>query len=149
MKEFLNIRGDIELTLIDSITGEIKFKLQKKNLIVNTGKAFIISRMKDTTSGAMTHIGIGSGTVDPALGDTSLGNQVARNAMTTSGGVVSGNSITYSVTFGAGVGTNAALSEAGIFNAATGGTMLSRVEFSPVGKGASDILTIDWTISCP
>jgi hypothetical protein len=59
---------------------------------------------------------------------------------------VSTNIATVSTTFGAGVGTGA-LTEAGIFNAATAGVMLSRVVFSVVNKASTDALTITWAIT--
>ena len=46
----------------------------------------------------------------------------------------------------AGEGTGA-LTEAGIFNASSSGTMLCRTEFSVVNKGASDSMTITWTVT--
>lgn len=44
-------------------------------------------------------------------------------------------------TFAAGTGTGA-LTEAGIFNASSAGTMLNRVVFATVNKGASDTLIV-------
>ena len=40
-----------------------------------------------------------------------------------------------------------AVTEAGIFNAASGGTMLCRTVFSVVNKGADDSLSVTWTIT--
>ena len=45
----------------------------------------------------------------------------------------------------AGDGTNAAITEAGVFNAASTGTMYSRATFTAINKGASDTLQITWT----
>jgi hypothetical protein len=45
-----------------------------------------------------------------------------------------------------GVGTGA-ISEAGIFNASSGGTMLCRTVFPVVNKQASDTIAITWTIT--
>ena len=40
-----------------------------------------------------------------------------------------------------------AITEAGIFNASSSGTMLCRTVFSVVNKGASDSMTITWTVT--
>ena len=40
-----------------------------------------------------------------------------------------------------------ALTEAGIFNASSAGTLLCRTVFSVVTKGASDAMTITWTVT--
>ena len=45
-----------------------------------------------------------------------------------------------------GPGTGA-ITEAGLFDAASGGDMLARTVFSVVNKGASDSITITWTIT--
>jgi len=50
------------------------------------------------------------------------------------------------VTFGAGVGTGA-VTEAGIFNASSAGTMLCRTTFSVINKAAADTLGITWTVT--
>jgi len=101
--------------------------------------------MKDATATAMTHMGVGSGTVDPAAGDTALGTALgARIALTST--TVTANDIVYVATFGAGSGTGA-VTEAGIFNALTSGTMLCRTEFAVINKGASDSMTITWTVT--
>ena len=59
---------------------------------------------------------------------------------------VTNNEIAYVASFGAGEGTGA-ITEAGLFNAVTGGTMLCRTVFSVVNKGASDSMTITWTVT--
>ena len=51
-----------------------------------------------------------------------------------------------SIHFAAGSGTGA-ITEAGVFNASSGGTMLCRTVFSVVNKGADDSMTITWTIT--
>jgi hypothetical protein len=45
----------------------------------------------------------------------------------------------------AGDATNAAITEAGVLNNATGGTLYSRATFTAINKGASDTLQITWT----
>ena len=54
--------------------------------------------------------------------------------------------IAYVASFVAGVGTGA-VTEAGVFNAASAGTMLCRTVFSVVNKGAADSMSITWTIT--
>ncbi len=89
---------------------------------------------------------IGTGSSSAVAGDTALGTETDRNALTTSGGTVSGATITYACTWSAGDGTGG-IKEAGIFDASTGGDMLARTVFSVVNKGASDSMTITWTIT--
>jgi len=115
------------------------------NTIVTTGKNDIASLITGAGA-AMTHMGVGTGTTAVAAGDTALETQVDRNALVTSGGVASTNTVEFESVWNAGDGTGA-LTEAGLFSASTGGTMLARTVFSVVNKSASDILTITWTVT--
>jgi len=133
------------------MTGQLKIALngevvqETNNLVVSGGKEWVAQRMKGTNS-PMSHMGVGTGSTAAAAGDTALGNELDRNALTTSGGTVSNNTITFECTWGAGNGTGA-ITEAGVFDAASGGDMLCRTVFAVVNKGASDIMTISWTVT--
>lgn len=114
------------------------------NLVVTAGKNFVASRIKDATTAAMTHMAIGTGSVAAAANDTALGSEAARNTLTST--TVSSNVVTYVATFGAGSGTGA-ITEAGLFNASSAGTMFCRTTFAVVNKGASDSMTITWSVT--
>ena len=49
-------------------------------------------------------------------------------------------------TFPAGTGT-AALTEAAVLNASSGGTMLCRTVFLTVNKGANDSMSVSWSVT--
>ena len=124
--------------------GNVKETRELENLDVDTGLAFIASRMKDATATAMSHMAIGTGTSAAASGNTTLGTQAARVALTST--TVTSNAVAYVCSFAAGTGTGA-ITEAGILNGASGGTLLCRTVFSVVNKGASDSMTITWTVT--
>ena len=124
--------------------GNLKQKQEVKNLVVDTGLDYIASRMKDATATAMSHMAIGTGSTAAAAGNTALGSEAARQALTST--TVTSNAVAYVASFAAGTGTGA-ITEAGILNAASGGTLLCRTVFSVVNKGASDSMTITWTIT--
>lgn len=147
MKLIENLKGPkgvLNIVLRDE-TGAIKEDVTVENLVVDTGLDYIASRMKDTTFGAMSHMAVGAGTTNPAAGDTQLESQLGSRVSLTST-TVTDNAVEYVATFGAGVGTGA-VTEAGIFNASTSGTMLCRTEFAVINKGASDSMTITWTVT--
>jgi len=137
-------KGELNIVLRDE-AGNVTQNVTVPNLVVNTGLAYIASRMKDTTLAAMTHMAVGSGTTNPAAGDTALETQLGSRVGLTST-TVTANAIEYVATFGAGVGTGA-VTEAGIFNASTSGTMLCRTEFAVINKGSADSMTITWTVT--
>ena len=147
LKDAINANGTLVIELRDE-NGNVKEQFEK-NLVVNTGLAFIASRMKDATATAMSHMAVGSGTVAAAAGDTALGTELGRVALTSTTIVTTtatDDSIQYVATFNAGTGTGA-VTEAGLFNAASAGTMLSRTVFPVINKGALDTLTITWKIT--
>jgi hypothetical protein len=109
------------------------------------GQNFVASAIINSSTSPFTAMAVGTGTTAAALGDTTLQTEVARSAYTSSS--VSTNVVTLATTFAAGTATGA-LTEAGIFNNnSSGGTMLSRVVFSAVNKGALDTLTLNWTLT--
>jgi|TARA_R110002012_G_scaffold94704_2_gene229331 hypothetical protein len=134
----LKLTGNLTIAVNNEIVQETK------NLVVTAGKSFVASRMKDTTKAAMTHMAVGTGTTAAAAGNTTLVTETDRNALTST--TVTANAIAYVCTWAAGDAT-AALTEAGIFNASSGGDMLCRTVFSVVNKGASDSMTITWTVT--
>lgn len=124
--------------------GKVKDTREVNNLVVDTGLAFIASRMKDASATAMSHMGIGTGTSAAASSDTALGTEAARVALTST--TVTSNAVAYVASFAAGSGTGA-ITEAGILNGSSGGTLLCRTVFSVVNKAASDSMTITWTVT--
>lgn len=142
-KDFLTAKGALSIVVKDS-NGDLKQELNVTNLVVDTGLAYIASRMKDTSATAMSHMAIGSGTNDPAAGDTALQTELGRVGLTST--TVTNNSVAYVASFPAGTGTGA-VTEAGIFNASSSGTMLCRTEFAVINKAAGDSMTITWTVT--
>lgn len=142
IQETVKATGALQIKLYGP-DGTLKQEQNVKNLVVTSGKGFIASRMVSTPT-AMSHMAIGSGTVDPVVGDTTLGTELGRVTLTSSAAVAA--VVTYIASFGAGVGTGA-VTEAGIFNASSAGTLLCRTEFAVVNKGADDSLSITWTVT--
>lgn len=147
IKDSVSPVGLVTLVLRDE-NGNIK-EQQECNLVVNPGLAYIISRMVGTASAVQSHMAVGSGTVAPAPANTALGTELARVALQSTTIVttnVTGDSVQYVANFPAGTGTGA-VTEAGLFNAASGGTMLARVVFPVINKGALDTLAITWKVT--
>ena len=99
--------------------GKVKDSRELTNLVVSDGLDFIASRMKDATASVMSHMAIGTGNTAAASGDSSLGTEAARQGLTST--TVNNNAVSYVASFAAGTGTGA-ITEAGVLNAASGGT---------------------------
>jgi hypothetical protein len=145
MEDSLKLNGTLNIKLTDE-NGNVKDERDLKNLVVTAGKNWVATFMSAGTGTVMTHMAVGTGTVAAADANTTLGTELSRVALNVSGGTRTNNSIAYVGVYGAGVATGA-LTEAGLFNAASVGTMLSRVVYSVINKGAADSLTITWTIT--
>ena len=136
--DLFNLKGRVSIELNGQIVQEID------NLVVTAGKVFVASRMKDATATAMSHMAVGTNATAAAAGDTALGTESARVTLTST--TASTNTIVYVATFPAGTGT-AALTEAGILNASSSGTLLCRTVFTTINKGSADAMTVSWTIT--
>jgi len=133
------------LALTGALTIEVNDVVVQKaeNLVVTAGKNWVADRMNNANT-VMTYMALGTGTTAAAAGNTTLVTELDRNALTST--TVLNNTIAYAATWAAGDATGA-ITEAGIFDAASGGDMLARTVFSVVNKGSSDSITITWTIT--
>ena len=137
LNDGLKLTGKLSIAINDEVVQEVP------NLVVTAGKNYVADRIKNNST-VMSHMAIGTGSTAAAAGNTALGSESASTALTSS--TVRDNEIVYVDTFAAGTCTGA-ITEAGIFNASSGGTMLCRTVFSVVNKGASDAMTITWTVT--
>ena len=144
INEELKLSGDVALVLKDK-NGNVKESREIHNLVVSSGLTFICSRMAGTSADVMSHMALGSGTTAASSGQTDLVSILgSREALDSTS--ASSNTITYVSSFEAGEGTGA-VTEAGVFNAASSGTMLCRTVFAVVNKAADDTMSVTWTIT--
>ena len=143
LQDRLAMVGHCSVVLRDE-HGEIKARREVGNLVVTTGRDAIIERLDSAPATSQpTHMALGTGAVAPAAGNTTLGTEIDRNALTSN--VASGGVLTMVGNWAAGDSTNSAITEAGVLNAASTGTLYSRATFTAINKGASDTLQITWT----
>ena len=137
----LEITGALQISLNNEIVH------QCDNLVVTAGKNWVAGRFKDgSIPDEMSHMAIGSADTAAAAGNTALATELSRIALTTDGGTVSSNTVQYDASWTSATGAFA-IKEAGIFNAASSGTMLARTVFAIINKGTDDTVSISWTIT--
>lgn len=141
----VKMHGAMSATLIKA-NGDVE-TYQKDNLIMNVGFDLIADCIGKAASRptVISHIAVGTGATAVAATQTALVTELARIAGTyahTAGTKV----FTIVATFAAGTGTGA-ITEAGVFNASSAGTMLDRVVFPVINKGADDTLTVTFTFT--
>lgn len=138
LKDPISLKGKLEIFVNGTLVQTVD------NLVVTAGKQFVASRVVGVADAVMSHMAIGTGSTAAVVGDTTLGTEVARVALTS--GIQTGAAAIYTATFLAGTGTGA-ITEAGLFNAGSSGTMLARTVFSVINKGALDALVVTWTVT--
>jgi len=141
----LQMRGRLTI-VVTAPDGSVKDEQTVENLVVTTGKNYVASRMAGTSANVMSHMAIGTGSTAAAAADTTLGTESARVSLTST--TNNNNDVVYVATFPANTPASAAaITEAGLFNASSGGTMLCRTVFAQVNKQTADALTITWTVT--
>ncbi len=135
------------MTLIVSRANGDTETIYRDNLIVNVGFDFIADAIGKSASrpAVMGYIALGTGTTAAAATQSALVTELDRNAATYAH-TAGTKTFTFTADFPAGDGTGA-ITEAGVFNAATAGIMLDRVVFPIVNKGADDSLTAVFTFT--
>lgn len=130
--------------------GKLKDSELVQNVVTLVGDAHVADQLSSTPGeGAMSHMAIGTGTNAAATSDTTLQTEIDRNALTSflQGAGGDDNDVVYIGDWAAGDGTGA-ITEAGVLNAASAGTLLCRAVFAVKNKGADDTLKITWTFHC-
>jgi len=120
------------------------------NLITNAGAAGVASRINgDGSEAVFTYIAVGTGTTAAAVTDTTLETELATSGL--SRAVATASRVTTDVTNDTAqlvklfsVTGTAAVTESGVFNAASAGVLLARQIFSAINVVNGDTLQITW-----
>ena len=119
-------------------------------VVTNAGKAEVAALIGTDTAGdgtAFDYIAIGTGTTSETASDTALENENQRAAAVGTRTTTSVTNDTLQLVKDAFTfGSSANITESGVFNASTGGTMLCRKTFSAIGVTSDDTLNVTWKI---
>jgi hypothetical protein len=139
--------------ILSSLPAKIAEYYWRKNIITNAGLAAIIRLIAaGLTESKFSHIAIGTGTNPESPTDTALQQEIKRKPATISQTTttITGDTALFEATFSSADGLQGShnVSEAGIFNAATGGILLARKVFPavPLNWNAGDSITIRYFI---
>lgn len=135
-----SIKENVKIVLRGA-DGKVKDTREIANTVTTAGKAGAADQILASPSlNKPTHMATGTGTPS----GTALGTELDRNALTSKNR--SGAVVTMVGDWAAGDGTGA-ITEAGIFDAASTGNMWCSQSFSVVNKAAGDTLQITWTLT--
>jgi hypothetical protein len=143
--EAAKIRGRMTAILHKANGGYQVF--ERNNLVVEGGIDLLAAALAAPSGrpNVLSHIGVGTGTLAVDSGDTELETELTRKAVTYDHDAGT-TSFTLTSTFDPGEGTGD-ITEAGVFNAASTGTMFNRVVFTAIPKEAGDSLDITFTFT--
>jgi hypothetical protein len=144
-------------SIVSPFLGKWTFKKEVRNLITTAGKGGISSRINGAGAAAVfDKIGWGTGTTSPAAGDTALQTEVNASGGASTTHVIASpttSQVTTSTTNDTSqwVGTatasgTIAITESGVFNASTGGTMLCRQTFTAINVVSGDSIQFTWKV---
>lgn len=143
--------GKLTWEIIDAATGAILESHECENLVVTAGLNVIRDCFNNGTGVAITHFGLGAGAganTAAAAGQTDLqGATKIRDSLTGKIGTSDAELVCqYYLTSATGNGNT--FEEAGLFTAASGGTMYNRLVLgSPIIKTASVAVSFVWTLT--
>lgn len=152
-EETMMVKGFVDVKVYDEF-GNLKDERHYDNGITNVGFELIADRIADHsgfTGNQANYIALGTSSTAFAVTQTALvtelsGGSYARQQDTDATYTSGTKSFAISATFNAGVATGA-LQESGLFDASTTGNMMARQTFSTINVGASDSITVTWTIT--
>ena len=137
---------------INGITGKWEYKRKLSNLITSAGKAGLASRVNgDGSEAAFTYIAVGTGTTAANVADTALQTETATSGLSRAAGTASREQTTVAndtadITKTFSVTGSVAVTEAGLLNAASNGTLVARQVFSAVNVVNGDSFAVTWKI---
>lgn len=160
MNESVKVAGYVKWELVRD--GRVVDSWEGSNVVTNVGKNKLAALLNGSGTGNtfVTHMGFGSGITRESAADTALqtelsGNGYARIAVTRSN--PSGNVVQYQATI-TGITAPVTINEAGLFDAATGGTLVAHKagpagnDGAPYGFGTAslssgnDSLQVTWQL---
>lgn len=151
MKDKLKVKGLISLKVTDK-DGNLKDERLIKNTITNAGLAQIALLAGDVSAVPFTYLALGTGTTAAAATDTALETETSASGLERAAATVSRVTTTVTndtlqllKTFTS--GATVAITECGIFNDASVGTMLGRQVFSAVNVVSGDSIAITYKVS--
>jgi len=141
MLEFARLKGTVTLLKFNK-KGEIVEETRLNNLLVDTGLEYAAKLLNGVSTSPFQYIAIGSGSTSPQITDTALESEIDRTSASTFYESPFKANFTAIFNFSSSV----TIREAGIFNDATSGNLLSRVTFAAKSFDAGESLGVAWTI---
>ena len=151
IKDKVKLRGEFIIELKDK-KGKVKDKRYIRNTITNAGMAEVANLIAGVSSPvAFTYLALGIGTTAAAVTDTTLESEItdtglARHSATASRVTTNVTNDTAQLVYTWTATGAKAVTECGMFNNASAGTLLGRQVFSAINTANSDQITVTYKI---
>lgn len=140
--DYIPLTGRARIRIKDD-SGRVLDEWEEENLVVVDGFTLAAQLLADESVTAVSHMAAGDSGIAPAQSQSDLqGTEKARTTVTTSR---QDNEVTYTADF-SGIGSDISVSEFGLFNDGSAGTMFARFLTTTFTLFASQSMEIDWTI---
>ena len=142
----MRLRGRVTVRVYDAETMKLLQTVTAENLVVNAGLQEALDKLFNLSpDAAFAYVAVGSDNTSPTSGDTALGSELARSVFDECSRA--GQVVTTDTWFGSSEG-NGTWRESGLFNAASGGTMLARALFDPsISKDTTKVVQVEWAVT--
>jgi len=146
MKETLKVGATMIAELVRD--GKVIDTRTVHNMVVNSGYDLVCALIGDSTRpNQIGYVGMGTGTAATTAQTTALGTEWGTRVAVTYSHTTGTTLLTLSCTVPAHTGSMVALTESGLFNASTSGTMFDRVTFTAINKEPADTINMRYIIN--
>ncbi len=145
LQSTLSVAGHVTIQVLEA--GQVVQTVESHNLVVDTGAALLLDLLVGTVGvAAVNYLAVGTDGTTPVAGDTALIAEQARVQVMAF--TRSGRTLTVQVYLPSTVVTDTVdLQEAGLLNAATGGSLFARVVHTAITKTSNNALLYSWNIT--
>ena len=149
MGDNLKVKGKFTGMLL-SPDGQEKQRVEIDNLVVDKGLEMIADQLRsEPLIDIPSHVGLGEGDTEPSGEDEGLQIEVGDRQSVSRNKEPGEPTIEYFASFGPDepIDDTVEITEAGLFNASSGGDLLARVTFGVVTKEPQDTYELTWEIT--
>lgn len=144
MDSGIRLTGHVRIIVLHC--GRILQEWEQPNTVVTTGKTHIGQALAGAqTAVKLSHFAVGTDNTVPSVGQTALGVEVARYAVSSFS--VGTGTVTANMYLSTTRANGNTLTEVGLFNASSAGTMVARLTHTPIIKTSDVTVLYQWTLT--
>ena len=146
MREAGGVKGRVKATITRD--GQVVQTIETDNLVVTAGKQHLAGLFCGLSGyNPWKYIAVGTGTTAPQASDTALEEEITGGGLARAEGTCSRSDQTAVIAATWNVTSSYGVTECGLFNASSGGTMYCRATFAIINVQNGDTLTMIWNIT--